>query len=108
MDGLGGLDGSALGHEAAHVTLDDPPVGTGTGGQGGVHTGGLRQLPGPGGHRRARNQEIFFQDGDEVPCLVNVCAIGAKGEDCSALRPDGAAPAAPAAQEAPAAQAAGP
>ena len=50
--------------------------------------------------------EIFFQDGDEVPCLVNVCAIGAQGEDCSALRPDGAAPAAPAAQEAPAAQAA--
>lgn len=49
--------------------------------------------------------EIFFQDGDEVPCLVNVCAIGAKGEDCSALRPDGAAPAAaPAAAEAPAAQ----
>jgi len=45
--------------------------------------------------------EIFFADGDEVPCLVNVCAIGAKGEDCSALRPDGAAPAeAPAAQEA--------
>lgn len=35
--------------------------------------------------------EIFFEDGDEVPCLVNVCAIGAKGEDCSALRPDGAA-----------------
>ena len=50
--------------------------------------------------------EIFFQDGDEVPCLVNVCAIGAKGEDCSALRPDGAAPAAPAPQEAPATQAA--
>ena len=36
--------------------------------------------------------EIFFQDGDEVPCLVNVCAIGAQGEDCSALRPDGARP----------------
>ncbi len=35
--------------------------------------------------------EIFFEDGDEVPCLVNVCAIGTKGEDCSALRPDGAA-----------------
>lgn len=53
--------------------------------------------------------EIFFQDGDEVPCLVNVCAIGAKGEDCSALRPDGAAPAsqaAPAAAAAPAASAA--
>ncbi len=34
--------------------------------------------------------EIFFQDGDEVPCLVNVCAIGSEGEDVSALRPDGA------------------
>ncbi len=31
--------------------------------------------------------EIFFGDGDEVPCLVNVCAIGEKGEDVSALRP---------------------
>ena len=51
--------------------------------------------------------EIFFGDGDEVPCLVNVCAIGNKGEDCSALRPDGAAPAAaPAAETAPAAPAA--
>ena len=49
--------------------------------------------------------EIFFQDGDEAPCLVNVCAIGTKGEDCSSLRPDGSAPA-PAAVEAPAAQAA--
>lgn len=49
--------------------------------------------------------EIFFGDGEEVPCLVNVCAIGAKGEDVSALRPDGAAPAAApaAAEEAPAA-----
>ena len=35
--------------------------------------------------------EIFFGDGDEVPCLTNVCAIGVKGEDCSDLRPDGAA-----------------
>ena len=36
--------------------------------------------------------EIFFDEGDEVPCLVNVCAVGNKGEDCSALRPsvDGA------------------
>ncbi len=55
--------------------------------------------------------EIFFQDGDEVPCLMNVCAIGNPGEDCSALRPDGAAAAeapadaapAPAAEEVPAA-----
>ena len=38
--------------------------------------------------------EIFFGDGEEVPCLVNVCAIGSKGEDVSALRPDGAAAAA--------------
>ncbi len=44
--------------------------------------------------------EIFFGDGEEVPCLVNVCAVGAKGDDVSALRPAGdAAPA----EEAPAA-----
>ncbi len=36
--------------------------------------------------------EIFFQDGDEVPCLVNVCAIGNEGDDISALRPGDAAP----------------
>ncbi len=45
--------------------------------------------------------EIFYGDGDEVECLKNVCAIGAPGEDVSALRPDGAA--APAAETAPAA-----
>ena len=45
--------------------------------------------------------EIFFNDGDEVPCLVNVCAVGNPGEDCSALRPagEGAEEAAPAAAE---------
>ena len=45
--------------------------------------------------------EIFFNDGDEVPCLVNVCAIGNEGDDCSALRPDSAASeeAAPVAEE---------
>lgn len=37
--------------------------------------------------------EIYFQDGEEVPCLVNVCAIGQKGDDCSALRPGSSAPA---------------
>ncbi len=42
--------------------------------------------------------EIFYQDGDEVPCLMNVCAVGNPGEDCSALRPAGDA--APAAEEA--------
>ncbi|MBR5155274.1 MAG: 2-oxo acid dehydrogenase subunit E2 [Clostridia bacterium] len=33
--------------------------------------------------------EIFYQDGDEVPCLMNVCAVGNPGEDCSSLRPEG-------------------
>ena len=43
--------------------------------------------------------EIFFEEGDEVPCLVNVCAIGNPGEDCSGLKGGSAAeaPAAPAA-----------
>lgn len=50
--------------------------------------------------------EIFFENGEEVPVLVNVCAIGAKGDDTSALRPEGAEPAAaPAAEEKPAAAA---
>jgi len=31
--------------------------------------------------------EIFFESGDEVPCLVNVCAVGEAGEDVSGLRP---------------------
>lgn len=46
--------------------------------------------------------EIYYQDGDEVPCLQTVCAVGKKGDDCSAIRPGGAeaAPAA-AAQEQP-------
>ena len=57
--------------------------------------------------------ECFFEDGDEVPVLVNVCAVGEAGEDASSLRPEGAsaaepapaaeAPAAPAAEAAPAA-----
>ena len=49
--------------------------------------------------------EIFFEEGDEVPCLVNVCAIGKAGEDVSALKGGSAAPAesAPAATAAPAA-----
>ncbi len=37
--------------------------------------------------------EIFFEAGDEVPCLVNVCAIGAPGEDASALKGGSSAPA---------------
>ncbi len=53
--------------------------------------------------------DIFFGEGDEVPCLVNVCAIGNHGEDCSSLRGGSAADAsaaAPAAAPAAAAPAA--
>jgi len=49
--------------------------------------------------------EIFFEEGDEVPCLVNVCAIGNPGEDCSGLK-GGSAAEAPAAAPAAAAAAA--
>ena len=51
---------------------------------------------------------LFCEEGDEVPVLTNVCAIGNKGDDYSSLAPDGAkvaveAPAsAPKAEEAPA------
>lgn len=54
--------------------------------------------------------DIFFEEGDEVPCLVNVCAIGNPGEDTSALKggsaaeePAAAPVAVPAAAAAPAA-----
>lgn len=40
---------------------------------------------------------LFCEEGDEVPVLTNVCAIGDKGEDVSSLAPNGAA--APAAEE---------
>ena len=46
---------------------------------------------------------IFHEEGDDVPCLENVCVIGADGEDVSQFAPAGeAAPAA--AAEAPAAK----
>ena len=45
----------------------------------------------------------FFEDGDEVPCLVNVCAVGNPGDAYEFLKPGAEAPA-PAA-EAPAAEA---
>ena len=48
--------------------------------------------------------EIFYNDGDEVPVLVNVCAIGNPGDDVSALK--GGEAAAPAAEAAPVAEAA--
>ena len=46
---------------------------------------------------------LFCEAGDEVPVLTNIAAVGAKGEDVSALAPNGAAPAAaPVAEVAPA------
>jgi len=50
--------------------------------------------------------EVFRAEGDDVPCLETVCAIGQPGEDASSLRPGGAAPA-PAPTAAPAAAASG-
>jgi len=49
--------------------------------------------------------DVFFEEGDDVECLLNVCVIGDEGEDTSAFRPDGAAEEAPAAEAAPAAAA---
>ena len=48
--------------------------------------------------------EVLAAEGDDVPCLEVVCIIGDAGEDISALIPkkDEAAPAAPAAEAAPA------
>ena len=45
---------------------------------------------------------IFYNEGDEVPCLVNVCAIGKDGDDFASLDPKGAAVSAPAPAAAPA------
>lgn len=41
--------------------------------------------------------EIFFQEGDDVPCLENVCVIGNEGESTAEFRPGGQAGGAPAA-----------
>ena len=38
---------------------------------------------------------VFFESGDEVPCLTAVCAIGQPGEDISALMPGGGTTPAP-------------
>lgn len=47
--------------------------------------------------------DIFFQEGDDVPCLLNMCVIGNPGENTQEFNPNGAAAAAPA-EEAPKAQ----
>jgi len=36
--------------------------------------------------------EIFFNEGDDVPVLTNVCVIGEEGEDISAFIPGGTGP----------------
>jgi pyruvate dehydrogenase E2 component (dihydrolipoamide acetyltransferase) len=40
---------------------------------------------------------IFFGEGDDVPCLTNVCVIGRQGEDVNAFAPAAASAATPAA-----------
>lgn len=50
--------------------------------------------------------EIYFKEGDEVPCMINVCAVGNPGDDCSGLKPEEAG--GEAAAEAPAAAEAAP
>lgn len=52
--------------------------------------------------------DIFYEAGDEVPCLVNVCAIGNPGEDTSSLKGASAAAEPAAAAAAAAAPAAAP
>ncbi len=42
---------------------------------------------------------LFCEEGDEVPVLSNVCALGSAGEDASALAPNGASASAPVATE---------
>ncbi len=43
---------------------------------------------------------IFHEEGDDVPCLENVCVIGNDGEDAAQFAPAGEAAAAPAAEAA--------
>lgn len=38
--------------------------------------------------------EVYASEGDDVPCLTNVCVIGNPGEDVSSFAPAGSAPAA--------------
>ena len=43
--------------------------------------------------------QIFFAEGDDVPCLTNVMVIGNPGESFAEFAPNGAAPAAQTAWE---------
>ena len=49
---------------------------------------------------------IFFEEGDDVPCLLNVCVIGNPGESFEEFNPNAGSEAAPAEEAAPAAPAA--
>ena len=31
---------------------------------------------------------IFYEEGEDVPCLMNICVIGQKGEDTSSYNPN--------------------
>lgn len=48
--------------------------------------------------------EVFFEEGDDVPCLLNVCVIGTPGEDCSEFNPNAGESAPAEAEAAPTAQ----
>jgi len=39
--------------------------------------------------------DVFYEEGDDVPVMVNIAAIGEPGEDASEFRPEGSTPAAP-------------
>ena len=43
--------------------------------------------------------ETYFEEGDDVPCLLNMCVIGEEGEDISGFTPDGAQESKPESQE---------
>ncbi|MDD6309235.1 MAG: dihydrolipoamide acetyltransferase family protein [Clostridia bacterium] len=45
--------------------------------------------------------DVFFEEGDDVPCLLNVCVIGNEGESTAEFRPDTADEAAETAEDAP-------
>lgn len=50
--------------------------------------------------------DIFFEEGDDVPCLMNVCVIGEPGESVDEFKPDGASAQASDAEQGKAAEAA--
>ena len=45
--------------------------------------------------------EIFFEEGDDVPCLTNVCVIGEPGESTEEFNPNGRTEPEPSEEKAP-------